>query len=227
MPKLVLWGHHVDEYCEMFDLSVQEMKSSWLEYGCGPTAVNVELSQTGQKIISIDPLFDLGKEALESKVATIFSQMVKRVYQAQESFDFSRYGSAQSLVKTREIGIANFLADYQQGKKEKCYQGVRKEHLNFADFSFEFALSSHYFFVRELNLDADMHLQQIKELARVAKEVRIFPLIDRHGQPSSLLGPVLLGLQQANFGTEIREVAYHLQTSGNAMLRVWAQECRV
>lgn len=97
----------------------------------------------------------------------------------------------------------------------------------FDNFSFDFALSSHYLFADLDDQDVEFHLKVIKELARVAKEVRIFPLIDRHNQPSPFLGPVLLGLQQENFGAEVREVAYHLQPSGNAMLRVWAQQCEL
>jgi len=38
---------------------------------------------------------------------------------------------------------------------------------------------------------------------------------------------VLLGLQQENFGVEVREVSCALYPEGNAMLRVWAQECEV
>ena len=97
----------------------------------------------------------------------------------------------------------------------------------FADFTFDFALSSHYLFADLDDQDVDFHLQAIRELARVAKEVRIFPLIDRHGQPSPFLGPVLLGLQQEGYGVEVREVKYYLQPKGNAMLRVWAQQCHI
>ena len=40
MRKLVLWGHHIDEYREMFNLSSQDFHSRILEYGCGPSAIN-------------------------------------------------------------------------------------------------------------------------------------------------------------------------------------------
>ncbi|KTC87592.1 MULTISPECIES: hypothetical protein [Legionella] len=227
MRKLVLWGHHADEYQEMFDLSKEDMKARILEYGCGPSAVNAELATTSKNIISCDPLFNLDKDTLYSKVTLVFADMVSRVLKDQEKFDFSRYGSPKLLVDERQEGIAKFFADYEKGKKEKRYLGLSEYALPFADFSFDFALSSHYLFADLDDQDVDFHLQVIQELARVAKEVRIFPLIDRYNQPSPFLGPVLLGLQQDNFGTEVREVAYHLQPSGNAMLRVWAQQCPV
>jgi len=227
MRKLVLWGYHADEYKEMFDLSPKDMKTRILEYGCGPSAVNAELNKKGQSIVSCDPLFNLDKDTLFTKVNLIFSDMAARVIRDKNQFDFSRYGSPELLMDERAEGIAKFFADYRTGKKERRYIGINEYSLPFADFNFDFALSAHYLFADLDDQDVDFHLQVIKELARVAKEVRIFPLIDRHNHPSPFLGPVLLGLQQDNYGVEVREVPYHLQASGNAMLRVWAQECHI
>ncbi|AHE67752.1 hypothetical protein [Legionella oakridgensis] len=227
MRELVLWGHHVDEYAEMFDLSEKDFSARLLEYGCGPSAINAELHEATDHVVSCDPLFALDKSTLSTKVSLIFADMVAKVKQAQDKFDFTRDGSLDNLIAKRRKGMAEFFADYERGRVEKRYLPVTDYHLPFADFSFDFALSSHYLFADLDDQDVDFHLKIIRELARVAKEVRIFPLIDRYGQPSSFLGPVLLGLQESNFGVEVREVKYHLQSHGNAMLRVWAQQCEV
>lgn len=227
MNKLVVWGHHVDEYMEMFDLSRDDLQGKILEFGCGPSAVNVNLANGAELCVSCDPLFSLDHPTLRSKVALVFADMVNKVAAEQDKFDFSRDGSLDALVKRRREGVDEFFADYQLGKKQGRYVAISEIKLPFADFSFDFALSSHYLFADLDEQDVNFHVQAIKELARVAKEVRIFPLIDRHGQPSALLGPVLLELQQHNYGAEVRSVSYHLQSEGNAMLRVWAQECRL
>lgn len=104
---------------------------------------------------------------------------------------------------------------------------VAEETLPFDDFSFDMVLSADHLFTGDAQHDTEYHLRCIREWARVGKEVRIFPLIDRNGQPSKLLGPVLLGLQQANYGVEIREVPVQDRPGAYAMLRVWARECRV
>ena len=227
MRKLVLWGHSVDEYREMFDLSQDEINSSILEYGCGPSAVNYQQTQNAHKVVSCDPLFVLDKDTLSSKAVMIFADMAEQVKKEQSRFDFSRSGSYESLVAERQEGMRQFFADYASGKAEGRYIGVADYHLPFADFSFDFALSSHYLFADLDEQTVEFHLAVIRELARVAKEVRIFPLIDREGNTSEFLGPVLLGLQQENYGVEVREVAFHLHNTGNAMLRVWAQQCPV
>lgn len=105
---------------------------------------------------------------------------------------------------------------------EPIHEGV----LPFTDFTFDLALCPHYLFADDGTLCVDTHLQLIFELARVAKEVRIYPVIN-NDLPSPILGPVLLGLQKENYGVEVRDVTSSLQPNGNAMLRVWAQQCHV
>lgn len=227
MRKLVLWGHGIDEYREMFALSQDEINSSILEYGCGPSAVNFQQAQHEHKVVSCDPLFVLDKDTLASKAIMIFADMAEQVKKEKNRFDFSRTGSYDNLVAERQKGMKQFFEDYDSGKVQGRYLGVTDCHLPFADFSFDFALSSHYLFADLDDQTVDFHLTVIRELARVAKEVRIFPLIDREGATSEFLGPVLLGLQQDNYGVEVREVDFHLHQTGNAMLRVWAQQCIV
>lgn len=225
MSNLVLWGHHLDEYQEMFDLTPAHLAGSVLEYASGPSAFNVEMHQAGNQCISCDPMFTLDMDTFKTKSALIFADMQEKVGHELDKFDFSHYGNFERLIEKRRAGMASFFADYQLGKTEKRYLPTGEIALPFPDFSFDMALSSHYLFGDIDNLDVNFHIKIIKELARVAKEVRIFPLIDREGQASPYLGPVLLELQHDNYGVEVRSVPYSLQSQGNAMLRVWAQEC--
>jgi hypothetical protein len=228
MRKRVLWGHHVSEYKEMFDLSDQMLTESILEYGCGASAVNAELQAAHQTpVISIDPLFEYSKAVLETEVTEAFNQRVKQVQDDPAQFNLKSYGGLDAFLISRRDGMALFFEDYEAGISEGRYQPLLSTTLSFADFSFNLALSSHYLFAGSNHQSIDFHVDAIRELARVAKEVRIFPLIEREGEPSALLGPVLLGLQQANFGVEVREVSCALYPEGNAMLRVWAQACDV
>ncbi|MGQ3890392.1 hypothetical protein [Legionella sp. CNM-4043-24] len=227
MSDLVLWGHHLDDYLEMFDLSPDDLKGNILEFGSGPSAFQTEAGGQGISCVSCDPLFALDEATLHSKAVLVFADRAERVRCKATEFDFSRYAGFDGFLAWRQAGMDAFFADYAAGKKEKRYQAIRDLHLPFADFTFDLALSSHYLFGELDNQDLDFHVQMIRELARVAREVRIFPLGDFNGQMSALTGPVLLALQQENYGVEVRSIRYHLQAKGNAMLRVWAQECRI
>ena len=128
------------------------------------------------------------------------------------------YGRASSTAQTSWRGFTQPVT--------RCaveYHGA----LPFANFTFDLALCPDLLFADVADQNAAFNLQQIRELARVAKEVRIYPLSNNHGLPSPLLGPVLLGLQQDNYGVEVRDVTTTLHPKGNAMLRVWAQQCQV
>jgi hypothetical protein len=227
MSKLVLWGHHVQDYKEMFDLNDTDLSSKILEYGCGPTAVNSELTSSKQSCISCDPLFSLDKGTFQIKTELIFAEMLDVILTHPERFNFADYGGLDGLLVNRAKGMEQFFEDYLKGRKEGRYIAIQEITLPFEDFTFDLALSSHYFFADLDRQDQDFHLAAIKELARVAKEVRIFPLADSNQESPPFLGPILLALQQENYGAEIKAVPYHLQKQGNALLRVWARECTI
>ncbi len=229
MRKRVLWGHHVSDYQEMFDLSDKMLTQTVLEYGCGASAVNAELyAKQHINMVSVDPLFGPPESELAIQITHCFDERVAQVLSDPSQFNVDRYGGMDAFLSYRRKGMNIFLKDYEQGLSEGRYKTLSGDAaLPFGDFTFDLALSSHYLFAASNEQSVDFHVQAIRELARVAKEVRIFPLIEREGMPSALIGPVLLGLQQANFGAEVREVSCALYPQGNAMLRVWAQACEV
>ena len=228
MDRLVLWGHHLDEYRDMFDLPEAALGMRFLEFQSGVSAFQADLRGTAAHMVSYDTWFGLDKSTLQQQIESSFSARLAQIKQRSEAFDLSRYaGSLDKLVAYRRQGIAEFLHDYDLGHAEGRYLQAVGTRLPFADFFFDYAVSAHHFFSASAPQTMDYYLNTIEELARAAKEVRIFPLVDAQGVPSELLGPVILALQQKNYGIEVREVAYHLQPKGNAMLRIWPQQCSV
>lgn len=227
MRKLVLWGHDLDEYREMFELSDAQLSAKLLELGSGPTAVNGQLTQLGGHITSCDQLFSKDINELKKHVNDEFNFMMEEIRQDQSMFNWDAYGSIDNFFAKRRQGIESFFCDYNQDLEQKRYQAITDDQLPFDDFQFDLAFCSHYLFANIDNQDVEHHVNVIKEMCRVAQEARIFPLIDRFTNVSELLGPVLLQLQQANFGVEVKQVNYSLQEKGNAMLRVWPLQCEV
>lgn len=227
MKRTVLWGHHLDEYRDMFDLMETSYSMSFLEFQSGASAFQSELRGQASHLISYDDWFGLDKIAITQRIQTSFDNRVTQIKARQNEFDLNRYGGLEQLVAYRREGVARFLQDYDQGHAEGRYLPVESDALPFESFFYDFALSAHHFFSSTVPQNVDYHVRTIQELARVAKEVRIFPLVDANGVVSPLLGPVLLALQQLNYGVEVRDVRYHLQPKGNAMLRIWAEACLV
>lgn len=227
MRRIALWGQHLDEYKDMFALTDEDLTKSFLEYNSGVSAFNAEMHQRSQECVSCDPWYKLDRHSLQEKVTTNFQDRQSQLADNLQNLDISRYGSFDDLIKYRQAGVQSFLEDFKAGVSEKRYLAVTEENLPFPNFKFDFALVANNFFADLDYQTVEYHIAKIKELARVAKDVRIFPLVDTGGEPSNLLGPIIMGLYQDNFAVEVTDVNYHLQHRGNAMLRVWARECFV
>jgi hypothetical protein len=227
MRRIALWGQHVDEYQDMFGLSDSDLNKKFFEYNSGASAFNFELKNKALSCVSCDPWFDLDKDALEIKINENFNERLEQLEKNLKRLSLERYKTFDNLIKYRREGLELFFADYNAGKKENRYISVKDGKLPFKDFEFDFVLVANSLFSDSSQHSVEFHINIIKELARVAKDVRIFPLVDTKGEPSPLLGPVLLKLYQDNYGVEVLDVSYNLQPKGNAMMRICAKQCHV
>ena len=75
--------------------------------------------------------------------------------------------------------------------------------LPFKDGQFDLALVSHLLFLYSEQLDFDFHLAAIKELLRVANEVRIFPLLTLEGKLSPHVEPICTHVAGRGWKAEI------------------------
>ena len=92
--------------------------------------------------------------------------------------------------------------------------------LPFAAGEFDLAICSHFLFLYSEQIPLDIHQASLEELARVAEEVRIFPLLALGGAPSPYVEPVAERLEAMGLKVTIESVAYEFQRGGNQMLRV-------
>ncbi len=223
---LVLWAHSLDDYKEMFALTESELDKPIVDCASGCSSFNAQMYAKGRQIVSCDPIYDLPLPALRQRVYQALSLMHQQIREQPEGFLWHRVGSLAALEKKHQEIAEQFLADFSIGHQQGRYQAESVTALSFIDHQFKLALCAHFLFgVPELSLE--FHIQAIQEMCRVASELRIFPLLGPDGEISSLLGPVMLTLQQKNYGVEVKQVPYHFQKNGNAMLRVWPTECKV
>ena len=118
MRKWVLWGHHLAEYMEMFGLSQDILKLNVLEFACGPTTINHEMTALGTYIRSCDPWFSSDFDATQYQFMEHFQEQLKRIEKYPERFDFDKYGGINQFIAKREQGLEDFFADYAKGFKE-------------------------------------------------------------------------------------------------------------
>ncbi len=113
-----------------------------------------------------------------------------------------------------------FMKDYEKGKKEKRYINASLPQLPFRDKKFNIALCSHFLFLYSEQLTEKFHFESIKELCRVAKIVKIFPVLELGSVKSRHLEAIIKRLEKENFRVKLKKVAYEFQKGGNEMLEI-------
>lgn len=229
LKKFVLWGHHLSDYQSMFDLSDNQLsQKKIIEYGAGITGFNAEMKAKGHQVVSVDPMYSLSLAQIKAEVDDIFETTVSKIKSNKDKYNWKNYAELSALLEERRQGLAMFYADFEAGRAEGRYISIDEgKTLALEDYSFDLALITHHLFVNFGDKGVEEHVRLIEEMVRIAGEVRIFPLLNKYGQVSQLLGPVMLALQQKDLGLEVRQVESQLQKAGNAMLRVWAVKCDV
>ncbi len=130
-------------------------------------------------------------------------------------------GSPDALERRRMTAMDRFLADYDAGRAAGRYRAGALPDLDLPDDAADLALVSHLLFTYAASLDLPFHLAALRELLRVAPEVRVFPLVELDGTPARHLDEVLQTVRAEGATARIEPVAYAFQRGGSEMLRLW------
>lgn len=223
--QFLLWGHNLAEYQAMFELTPALLNKKILDCASGFATFNLEMHEQKKSAVSCDRAYDKSPEELRKYMTTGLENLLNKVKSSEENFNWQHIKSFAEFKQERYAMLNKFLDDFPLGKKEKRYIAGTLPDLSFANNQFNLAVCAYFLFTTDHSLE--FHVNAIKEMCRVAGETRIYPLLDENGEPSQLLAPVILLLQQSTYGIEIKQVNYEFQKNSNAMLRVWAQGCEV
>jgi hypothetical protein len=220
LKTVVPWGRSFAEYVSMFALSSEDLKKPILGCGDGPASFNAVLSRQGGQIVSADPLYRFSAGQISRRIEETWSVVLEQTEKNREEFVWTAIPSVEELGRIRMEAMQEFLRDFPEGKSEGRYLPAGLPDLHFGEGEFELALCSHFLFLYGEHLDGNFHLRSIREMCRVAREVRVFPLLELGTRPSRHLEPVLRTLDTEGFGVEISTVDYEFQRGGNQMLKI-------
>jgi len=215
---IVPWGRNYDEYVRMFALTEDDLKLSILGCGDGPASFNCECNARGGRVVSVDPLYALSKAEIESAVEAAYPDVMEKTEQNKEQFRWDVFPSVAALGRARMASMKRFLASYEQGKSDGRYVPAALPALPFENGTFDIALCSHFLFLYTDDLSYSFHLEAVGEMLRVAREVRIFPLLDMNGRPSPYAGNIRSDFRDMEVA--VVRVAYEFQIGGNEMMTI-------
>lgn len=200
----------------MFDLP-SSLPSPVLDCCAGGSGFTAGAVALGAEAVAADPAYELNDDDLAEAVRRGTSTGAGIVDQYQGDFTWDWYGTREDRDRMRSAAAEAFLADRRQHPER--YVAASLPELPFDDGRFALALCSHLLFTWSDRFGMDWHLAALRELARVAAEVRVFPLVVQgNGAPVPFLEPVRRELAEDGLVSDIRPVPYEFQRGANTML---------
>ena len=204
----------------MFMLSNEELTLRILGVGDGPASFNSEMKALGHTVVSIDPIYAFSKEQIEQRIDKTYDAIISQVKQKPDDFVWDFFASPEHLGCYRLESMQMFLQDFDMGKVQGRYLPQSLPKLYFGDGQFDLAVCSHLLFLYSDQLSLDFHRQSIKELCRVSREVRIFPLLALDCRMSPYISPIQSYFRDMGYAIDILHVPYEFQKGGNEMMRI-------
>ncbi|MGK7875268.1 MAG: class I SAM-dependent methyltransferase [Xenococcaceae cyanobacterium] len=220
LEKIIPWGRSMDEYIRMFSLTPHEQTLSIIDCASSASSFNHEMHRQGYQVISCDPIYAFSSQEIAKCINEVYPIIIGGINSSRDDYVWRDISSVKELEQMRQTIMQNFLQDFSIGLKEKRYIPASLPHLPFEDGQFDLALCSYFLFTYSDHLSPTFHLDAIREMCRVARQVRIFPLINLRGEISPWLAPVTQDLKKEGYHLEIIKVPYEFQKNSNRMLRV-------
>jgi hypothetical protein len=218
LKNVVPWGRSFSEYKEIFSLSKNDVDKKILGCGDGPASFNAELTKLGGNVVSIDPVYQFDSDQIRLRIDKVYPQVISQVETNQNDYVWKSIASVEDLGKVRMDAMKIFLGDYKSGKESGRYIDASLPVLPFNNNSFGLALCSHYLFLYGDHVNQEQHILSMRELCRVAKEVRVYPLLSLDGRKSKHLEPVISALASNGIDVLFKPVKYQFQKGATEML---------
>ncbi len=218
LAEVVPWGRSYDEYVGMFALSERDLAGRILGCADGPASFNAGLTRRGGRIVSIDPLYAFEAPQIVARIRETFDKVMEQLRRNASDYLWTRFSSPEEVGSVRMKAMREFLADYDMGRAQGRYVACDASALPFTDASFDLALVSHFLFLYADSLSWQFHVKALLELSRVAREVRVFPLVTLDGRPYPDLMRVLGELEAGGVKCSMKPVPPQFQKGADKML---------
>jgi hypothetical protein len=222
LATVVPWGRSFDEYRRMFALTGADAARPILGCADGPASFNAEATARGWRVTSCDPLYRCSADEIRARIAATFAEVIDQTRRNADEFvwDAQTIPSIDALARMRAHVMTTFLGDFDSGRRGGRYLDAELPALPFGDGAFSLALCSHFLFLYTAQLTEAFHIASLRELGRVADEVRIFPLLALGGMPSPHLPVAVEALRRDGLEVALEAVPYEFQRGGNQMMRI-------
>lgn len=219
LESVVPWGRSLREYRQMFALTDEAMAGlRVLDCAGGPASFCAEATACGAFAVAVDPIYKFPPEDLRHRIDETAAIVVDGVRRNRGGYHWDDIPTPEALGEARLAAMGDFLADFHSVSARGRYVAGQFPTLPFTDDSFDLCLCSHLLFTYSMQLDEALHAAAIREMLRVAPEVRVFPTISLDCSPSPHLQPVCARLAWEGHQVLFQRSAYRLQRGADVRL---------
>jgi hypothetical protein len=191
----------------MFGLNFEDdIEQRILDCGAGGASFVSEWCDRGGSALACDPMYALPLEEQAELVRNGVERAAANVVAEPDRYVWKTFVNAQVHKSHRESAANRFLSDIEQ-QPQRYVPGSLPD-LPFTSDAFDLVLSSHLLFVYSRTISFEEHVEYLREMFRVAPEVRLFPLVGFEGDAAPLVRSVCAVLEAEGAAVEVRGVSY-------------------
>jgi hypothetical protein len=220
LKEIVPWGRSLEEYAQFFNLSQEDRRKRILGCGDGPASFNTEMSKLGHQVVSVDPLYQFEVTDIAARFEDCFDDVIGQVSATPDRWNWDYHRNPEQLGQNRRRVMEAFLADFPSGLQSGRYRCAALPELPFDANEFDLVLCSHLLFLYSEHLSEDFHVRSVLELGRVAREIRIFPLLTLAQQRSPHLEAVTRSMRNNGWSVNFVSVRGGFQIGAGEMLHL-------
>ncbi|NEN99652.1 MAG: hypothetical protein F6K50_30500 [Moorea sp. SIO3I7] len=223
LERVTFYGRSLAEYSKMFLLDFSDwVGKSILDCPGGPASFGREARALGIEVCAVDPQYVNDPDRLLEIASRDIDYVVAKISQTSQQRKWDYYQSLEDL-RNRQVEILDsFIEDYRNyWQSQEKYITASLPHLPFEDNTFDLATSGHLLFSFQAHFPKTFTIDSLLELARVARDVRVFPLRaneqDR-SKPFAYFEEIISSLQQQGLTVEVKTSEFEFQVGANQVM---------
>ena len=146
LDQIIPWGRSRHEYELMFRLAFEDFSAGVLDCGGGPASFTAELSASGIRAISVDPIYVFSGLEIQGRFEAVVEPMLSQIRATPGNWTWTYHRDPDDLCANRRAALRRFLADYDEGSRKHRYIVGELPSLPFDSGSFGLAVCSHLLF---------------------------------------------------------------------------------
>ncbi len=218
LDRIAFIGRTFREYFRIFDLDYGMLKGRVLDCPGGASSFAAECAKMGYDVRACDILYGIGPGRLIEKGSGDTAYALEQAYKVKDLYDWGSYGSAEEHAAERFHALKLFSEDFQGSGMGRRYIAGELPRLPFKDSSFSLALSSHFLFLYGDRMDFKFHLDCLRELLRVARHVRVYPLVGTDGKEYADMDGLLRELRASGAHARVRHTPFRFMQGADRIL---------